>query len=314
MKAETVARIRRIAEEHGYHASAIGRSLATSRTFTIGVVVTTIADLFSAGILSGIEEVAGDHGYSVFLANSNAEPAREVRVVRGFQERRVDGIIVMASRVGAMHVPMLSTMRVPIVLINNQHPSEFVHSVNIENLAASEEATRHLIGLGHRRIAYVGDRNGSHSDTERFGGYRRALESADIPFDPTLVVHGDAHPESGMKSAAQLLSLPVPPTAIFCYDDMTAVGAIREIHDRGKRVPDDVSIIGFDDLPIVQYTEPPLTTIRQPMARMGRIAMETMLELLAGSKSSHHVRVAGELVIRASTAAPRSAVSAVAIH
>ena len=94
-------------------------------------------------------------------------------------------------------------------------------------------------------IAYVGDRNGSHSDTERFGGYRRALDSADIPFDPTLVVHGDARPESGMKSAAQLLSLPVPPTAIFCYDDMTAVGAIREIHDRGKRVPDDVSIIGF---------------------------------------------------------------------
>jgi len=312
VRPETVEKIRRIAEESGYRASAVARSLATRRTNTIGVVVTTIADLFAAGVVSGIEEIAGNHGYSVFLSNSNADPDREVRVVRSFEERRVDGIIVTASRVGALHVPALSRMRVPIVLVNNQHPSEFVHSISIENISASCEATRHLLDLGHRRIAYIGDRNGSQSDTERFGGYRQALDRAGLPFEPELVVHGDGKPEGGIRAIAQLLASPEPPTAVFCYNDMTALGAIRRIHDAGMRVPADISVIGFDDLSIVQYTEPPLTTIRQPMPQMGRMAMETMLELLAGSKSSHHLRVPGELVVRASTAPPKARVSVAA--
>ncbi len=113
-----------------------------------------------------------------------------------------------------------------------------------------------------------------------------------------------------MRAVAQLLDAPHPPTAVFCYDDMTALGAIRHIHDRGLRVPADISVIGFDDLSIVQYTEPPLTTIRQPMAEMGRQAMETMLEILEGSKSSHNIRVPGELVVRASTAAPAARTTA----
>jgi DNA-binding LacI/PurR family transcriptional regulator len=303
VKSDTVQRIRRIAEEFGYRGSAIARSLATQQTRTIGVVVTTIADLFAAGVVAGIETVAGDHGYSVFLANSNADPEREIRVVRTFEERRVDGIIVTASRVGALHLPLLSRMKVPIVLLNNQHPSGFVHSVMIENATASYEATRHLVELGHRRIAYIGDRNGRQSDTERFGGYRHALDVGQIPFQPELVVYGNATPESGREAMVKLLQAPEPPTAVFCYDDMTALGAIREIHANGMRVPGDISVVGFDDLSIAEFTEPPLTTIRQPMAQMGRLAMEAVLDLLGGSGSSHEIRVRGELIVRASTAA-----------
>ena len=181
---ETVEKIQRIAREAGYRTSAAARSLVTRRSDTIGVVVTNIADPFVAGVVSGIEETADQHGLSVFLANSNAEPEREVRVVRKFEERRVDGIIVTASRVGAQYVPLLSHMQVPIVLLNNQHPSQFAHSVMIANVQASLDATRHLIALGHRRIAYLGDRYGHQSDTERFAGYRQALEEAGLPFDP----------------------------------------------------------------------------------------------------------------------------------
>jgi DNA-binding LacI/PurR family transcriptional regulator len=307
VKSETVERIRRIAEQYGYRGSAIARSLATSRSMTIGVVVTTIADLFAAGVVSGIETVAGDHGYSVFLANSNADPEREMRVVRTFEERRVDGIIVTASRVGALHLPLLSRMNVPIVLLNNQHPSEFAHSVMIENFSAGYEATKHLVELGHRRIGYIGDRNGRQSDTERFGGYRQALDAGNLAFQPQLVQYGSATPESGMETMDALLQLAEPPTAVFCYDDMTALGAMRQIRAAGLRVPDDISVVGFDDLSIVQFTEPPLTTIRQPMAEMGRLAMTAMLDLLSGSGATHEIKVRGELILRASTGAPKLA-------
>src|ERR1700676_465434 len=184
---KTAEKIRGIARDTGYRASAVARGLVTRKTRTIGIVVTTIADPFVAEVISGIEQSANDSGYSVFLAESNADPERETNVVRSFAERRVDGIIVTASRVGALYLPLLSEMMVPIVLVNNQHPGAFVHSVMIENVEGSLAAARHLIAFGHRRIAYLGDQLGYQSDTERFAGYRQALEEAGIPFLPELV-------------------------------------------------------------------------------------------------------------------------------
>src|SRR5580693_1614157 len=171
-------------------ASAVARGLVTRRTRTIGLVVTTIADPFASEVAMGIEQAANDHGYSVFLADSNADPIRERQMVQSLAERRVDGIVVTSSRVGALYLPLLSEMRVPIVLVNNQHPGAFVHSVMIGNLAGALEAANHLIRLGHRRIAYLGDQFGYQSDTERFAGYRQALDTAGLPFIPDLVVHG----------------------------------------------------------------------------------------------------------------------------
>jgi DNA-binding LacI/PurR family transcriptional regulator len=266
--------------------------------------VTTIADPFIGEVVSGIEEMANDHGYSVFLANSNADPSREVRVVQTFQQRRVDGILVAASRVGALYIPLLGQLKVPIVLINNQHPEEFVHSVVIDNVTASLEAVRHLIQLGHQRIAYIGDQFGFQSDTERFGGYRQALALADCPFLPELVVHGDGKPEGGMQAMEKLLALATPPTAVFCYNDMSAIGALRGIRARGLRVPHDISLVGFDDLFIAAYSDPPLTTVRQPKRQMGRTAMEILLELFSNAGKRVNIKVQGELVVRESTAPP----------
>jgi DNA-binding LacI/PurR family transcriptional regulator len=302
---ETAVRIQQIAREKGYRPSAVARSLVTRRTKTIGVVVTRIADPFIAEVVSGIEEVANDHGYSVFLANSNANPDREVKVVHSFHERRVDGILVTASRVGALYMPLLAEMRVPTVLINNQHPGEFVHSVMIDNPAASRQATEHLIGLGHKRIAYIGDQFGFQSDTERFAGYRRALEVADVPFLPELIAHGDGKAEGGMLAMEKLLALPEPPTAVFCYNDMSALGGLRAIHAHGWRVPEDISVVGFDDLFIASYTSPALTTISQPMRQMGRMAMEILIKLFSGLTSKTNIKVQGHLIERESTAQPR---------
>ncbi len=301
---KTAERIRQIATRMGYQPNAVARGLVTRKTGTIGVVVTTIADPFIAEVVSGIEEVANDHGYSVFLANSNADPAREIKVVQSFQERRVDGILVAASRVGALYVPLLSRLSVPIVLINNQHPDEFVHSVVIDNFPASVKAVQHLIELGHRRIAYMGDQFGFHSDTERFAGYRQALTLADLPFLPELVVHGDGKPDGGGQAMEKLLGLPVPPTAVFCYNDMSAIGALSRVRAHGLRVPGDISLVGFDDLFVASYVDPPLTTVRQPKQPMGRMAMEIMLKMLSKGHHEAIIRMQGELVVRGSTAPP----------
>lgn len=302
--AETAGRIRRIAEESGYSASAAARSLVTHRTDTVGVVVTNIADPFAAEVVNGIEEAAGELGLSVILANSNAEPEREIRIARSMRERRVDGIIVTSSRVGALHAPALSAMGVAVVLLNNQHPSQTVHSVMIGNTEASVEAVRHLVGLGHRRIAYLGDRHGHQSDTERFAGYRRALEGAGLEFDPELVAHGNGKAEGAAEPMKCLLGIVPAPTAVFCYNDMSALGAIRAIRAHGLRVPADISIVGFDDLPIMQFMDPPLTTVCQPMRQMGRLAVQTLARLVAGEVFENNIIVPGRLVVRNSTAPP----------
>ncbi|MFB3825589.1 MAG: LacI family DNA-binding transcriptional regulator [Bryobacteraceae bacterium] len=301
---ETAERIRQIARQQGYTASAVARSLVTKRTSTIGVVVTTIADPFIGEVVSGIEEMALAHGYSVFLATCHADPQRELRAVRSFQERRVDGILVAASRVGALYMPLLAEMKVPIVLINNQHPGEFVYSVGIDNLQAGRQATQHLVELGHRRIGYLGDRYGFQSDAQRSTGYRQVLEGCDCGFDPDLVAHGDGTPEGGMQAAAKLLALADRPTALFCYNDLEALGALRAARERGLRVPEDLSVVGVDDLFLTSYTVPPLTTVQQPKQEMGRRAALILLELLAGGKPESQVTLEGKLIVRESTTAP----------
>jgi DNA-binding LacI/PurR family transcriptional regulator len=303
VNSQTRALIHRIAEEQGYTVSAVGRSLATNRTGTIGVVVTTIADPFAGEVVSGVEEFALSHRYAVILAACHADPDRELRAVHSLQERRVDGILVMASRVGALYLQMLSKMKVPIVLINSHHPGEFVYSVRIDNVAGARVATKHLADLGHRRIAYIGDKLGFQSDMERFKGYREVLEEAGFGFEPELVAHGDGTPEGGMEAMRRLLNRADRPTAVFCYNDREAFGAMRAIREHGLRVPSDVSLVGFDDLFLSSFVDPPLTTIRQPKREMGFLAGEILLKLLGGEKPESRM-TAGELVVRQSTARP----------
>jgi len=302
---KTAENIRKIAREAGYRPSAVARGLVTRRTRTIGMVVTTIADPFTSEVVSGIEQAASDNGYCVFLADSLANPEREKKVVQAFAEQRVDGIIVTSSRVGALHLPLLTEMMVPIVLVNDQHPGSVAHSVLIQNEEGTRMLTEHLIGLGHRRIAFIGDENGYQSDTERMGGYLKALEQAGIARDNALIAHGNGKPEAALCAMNALLDLSAPPTAVCCYNDMTALGALHAIHARGLRVPEDLSVVGFDDLFLASYTNPPLTTIRQPMRRMGQLAMESLVKLMNGQESVAQIHIPAEMIVRASTAKVR---------
>ncbi len=299
---ETRGRIQKIAHERGYTPNAIARGLVTQHTRTVGVIVTTITDPFAGEVFRGIEEVAGDNNYRLFLGTSNADPVREVNLVKGLREWRVDGVIVASSRVGSLYMPLLKEIGVPIVLINNQRGGPFVQSVGVDNAASACLATRHLIEQGHRVIGYLEGPPEHASSGDRLSGYQRALAQAQIPFDPTLVVSGNGRVEGG-EQVTLLLALSPAPTAIFCYNDMTAIGALRALKARGLRVPDDISLVGFDDIEFASYVDPPLTTIRQPKDEMGRLAMRMLIDLLQ-SRSVTDIVVPGELIVRESTSPP----------
>jgi DNA-binding LacI/PurR family transcriptional regulator len=302
VQSKTAQQIRQKAEEMGYKASAVARSLVTQKTQTIGVIVTSIADPFNGEVVHGIEEVAHDHAYSILLATSHTDPDRVIAVVRSFQERRVDGILITASRVGALYVPQLSEMQVPIMLVNNRHDDKLVHSVTINNLESSRRATQHLIELGHKRISYLGDRLGFQSNIERFAGYQRALAEAGLAMRPDFVIHGNGRPKAAMRAFEHLLNQRERPTAIFCYNDMSGLGVLRAAIIAGINVPHELSVVGFDDLYFTPYLQPPLTTIRQPKRAMGKLAMQRLLDLVAGKSLAKMATVEGELIVRSSTA------------
>jgi DNA-binding LacI/PurR family transcriptional regulator len=267
------------------------------------VVVTSVADPFNGEIVDGLEQTAYAAGYSVVLATSQADPGRELSIVHSFRERRVDGIIVASSRVGALYSRHLTSLHGPIVLLNNQSAG-FSNSVTIDNVSGAGEATEHLAELGHTKIAYIGDSIGMRSDAERKRGYRDALARRGLPAIGNLVANGDGKAEGGRHAASHLLSLRNPPTAIFCYNDMTALGVLEEASARKLQIPRDLSVCGFDDLFFTSFLQPALTTVHQPKRELGEQAMKILLQLLAGEKLLPKIKLKGDLIIRSSTAPP----------
>ncbi len=301
----TRLRIQRIAAAMGYSPSAIARGLATGRTDTIGMVVTTISDPFVAPIVQGAEKRAMEAGYSLILSQSGADPDREIAAVRLLRERRVDGVIVTASRVGELYTPLLSELKVPIVLINNQKGGEFLHSIYVDDLAGAKMAVEYLIELGHERIAYVACPERALSNDRRLSGYEAALRSHGIepPEDFIVQIPGRDDLERGREAIEKLLSMEERPTAVFCYNDLTAIGALQALHLRGVGVPEEVSLVGFDDIPMASMVCPSLTTVAQPKEEMGVKAMEILLALIGGEERDNIV-VRPQLVVRGSTAPP----------
>ncbi len=297
---KTTARIQELAEQMGYTPSAVAQSLLSQRTYTIGVVVTSIADPFVTRVVEGIEKVARQAGYSVFLATSHNDPEQELEIVRTLHRRRVDAIIVAASRVGNLYSAELDQIRVPIVLVNNQEDGEYLHSVATDDTQGAWLAVEHLLALGHRRIGYVSAPNRPKSNRRRLDGYEMALDQAGITYDPSWVVDSsiDDDVARGRASLDSLLATDV--TAVFCYNDLTAIGLLIACREQGISIPQQLSVIGFDNIEPGFYVSPPLTTIRQTRLNMGQLAMVMTLDLLNGEEVQDQV-LSCELVVREST-------------
>lgn len=302
---ETATRIQQLAQEMGYTPSAIAQSLVTQQTQTIGLVVTSISDPFVDRIVDGVEDLATQADYSVFLSSSHADPEREMAVVEAFHRRRVDGVIVLASRVGHLYGERLEQLRVPIVLINNQADSDYLYSVWADDEAGACLAVRHLIDMGHQRIGYIGCHFRPPSNLRRQAGYRAELEQAGIPFDSDLVATPDTSDdiENGCRGLEPLLAAEA--TAVFCYNDRTAIGVLLAAREQDINVPASLSVAGFDNIEPSWYVAPPLTTVHQPRLEMGRRAMQMVLNLLNEQPVTDEV-LPCRLIVRGSTTSPPS--------
>ena len=305
--------IQRLAREMGYTPNGIAQSLQTRRTNTIGLVVTSIADPFLNDVVKGVEEVARAANLSIFLSATHNDPDQEMTVIEMFHRRRVDGILVASSRITREYKKRIDQIRVPTVFINSQAEAQdsILHWVVVDDRLGAQIAVEHLLQLGHRSIGYAGIDSRPRSNRHRLEGYRDALAAAGVSCGESLVMISSGRDASDEEDvAAGQAALPhflhEGATAVFCYNDMVAIGLLRACHEHGVLVPQKLSVIGFDDIAMANYVTPALTTIRQPKVELGRLATRVMLELLEDQHSENHV-LAPELIVRSSTAAPVTA-------
>ncbi len=301
-------RIRSLAAEMGYTPNAIAQSLQTRRTSTIGLVVTSIDDPFLSDVVKGVEEVARVGGFSVILSATHNDPDQEMAIIETFHRRRVDGILVASSRITSKYKKRLDHIRVPTVLINSQAESqdELLHWVAVDDRTGAQLAVEHLLQLGHSAIGYLGVSCRPRSNQQRLQGYRNALAAVGMAYHDEWVVIApgtEATDEEDFAAGQALLPrlLDAGITAVFCYNDMVAIGALMACQERGMTVPQELSIIGFDNIRMASYVTPPLTTIHQPKVELGNLATEVMLDLLHSRPGKNHV-LQPTLIIRVSTA------------
>ncbi|MDM9382180.1 LacI family DNA-binding transcriptional regulator [Chlorogloeopsis sp. ULAP01] len=300
--------IKQLARDMSYVPNGIAQSLQNQRTNTIGVVVTSIADPFFAEVVEGIEQIARTAGLSVLLSASHRDLEQEIAAINSFERRRVDGILVADSRISKHHTKQIAQIAVPTVFMNSQTKDqpEMIHSVSIDDCLGARLAVEHLISLKHTSIGYLGVGDHSRSNQQRLEGYRMALSEAGLPqkTDWVAINDEDNKRSSDVATGQQMLSKLVTAgvTAIFCYNDMVAVGALLACQELSISVPQDLSLVGFDGIALSGYVTPPLTTVSQPMLEIGRLAMQMLLDLL--EEKSVENRVLSPILVKRGSSAP----------
>lgn len=307
VKPETRARVVKAMTRLGYQANLQARSLAGGRSNVIGLLVTELTTQYMGEIVSGIEEVLTAHQYELMLYTTHRKKAKESAFVNMMARGLADGLLIVLPREPEAYLRSLRQRNFPYVLIDQFGIDEMDLSVTAANRDGGYQATNHLISLGHRRIGMITGWMDMISATHRLDGYRSALADHQIAYDDKLVFLGDFTQSSGYRGANALLDLKDPPTAIFASNDMTALGVMDAVRDRGMRVAADISIIGFDDVPIASAVTPPLTTIRQPLSEMGLRATQMLVELIHDPDNHQSsIILPTSLILRGSTAPPRS--------
>jgi LacI family transcriptional regulator, repressor for deo operon, udp, cdd, tsx, nupC, and nupG len=294
----------------GYTPNAAARNLRVRRTMMVLVVVPDIANPFFAEVLRGIDAMLSKHGYGLMIANLDNSPAKEPRYVDLAHAGQFDGILLLCGHIPGDAQRTMASVGVPIVAACERIPEAVFPQVEVNNRAAAAEAVNHLITLGHRRIAYISGPRSNILDQERRAGYADALANAGLTLEPALELDGDFTFRSGATAAASLLSRApsARPTAVFAANDEMAIGFLKAMHAGGSRIPQDISVVGFDAVEYADYCEPTLTTICQPRNEIGARAAELLVEAMMGKPDAGNIRIRldTQLWIRESTAAPGS--------
>jgi LacI family repressor for deo operon, udp, cdd, tsx, nupC, and nupG len=301
----TRTRVMAAIDRLGYAPNVAAKSLRTLRTEKILVTVPDISNPFFSRVIRGVEEAAHAAGYSVLLGDTRHEPEREDEYGAMLRRKEADGLIFLGHRLPACLADMVDTLgaRTPIVNGCEFSPSLRVSSAHIDNARAATEAMDHLYKLGHRRVGVITGPLASPLSRDRLEGAQEAA-ARHRRTDDLRVATGDFSIESGLAQAELLLAGASPPTAIFCFSDEMAIGALEGVRRRGLACPRDISIVGFDDIRYAEHLDPPLTTVSQPMERIGHEVVRLLLDVLSGEADTvTHVTLPHRLIVRASTAA-----------
>lgn len=305
---ETASRVRKVIDQLGFYPNTHARTLGSGRSRMYGLIISDITNPFFPELVKSFEDIAVEHGQEVIVANTDYQPKRMETCVRRMLERKVDGVAIMTSEMEAGLVEMLSRRGMPMVFLDTGTVGLRSSNIVIDYSTGIDQAIEHLAALGHRRIAFITGPMELSSARVRYQAFRNSMQRKKLPIDEELVRNGNHRIDGGQAAASQLLQLREAPTAIVCSNDLTAIGAIGTIHQAGLDVPRDISVIGYDDIEISNFTQPPLTTIRVSRSEIATRAFTALYAVShKGEMQGIAYMIKASLVIRQSTALAKSA-------
>jgi LacI family transcriptional regulator len=307
VREETRLRIQEVALRLGYAPHALARSLITKKTGTLGVLLPDLYGEFFSEVIRGVDLAARRDGYHILVSSSHSDRSEVEAVLRALRGR-IDGLVVMSPEADARALEANLPDSLPIVLLNCRVEGTGFDSINIDNYGGALAMVRHLAGLGHRQIAHVRGAPGNNDAMERLLGYRDAMRSLSEQETDELEIEGDFSEESGYRAGEAILRMQPRPTAVFAANDAMAVGLLSALQEAGLRVPEDIAVAGFDDIPIARFLTPPLTTVRLAIADLGALAVQRLLLAIArgADRERQHEVLPTALVVRGSCGAPLS--------
>ena len=303
----TRERVLAAADRLGYRPSVLARSLRLQQTLMLGMLVPDITNPFFSSIIKGAEDAARERGYNLILCNSEDDPEREATCLHALREHQVDGLLIASSQMADDTITALREEGYPFVLLNRATQSAEDLAVVVDNHAAAVEAIAHLAALGHRRVGHIAGPQNTTTGIDRLQGYLAGVRAYGLADEPELVVEADAFSlEAGREALGVMLAGPARPTAVFAANDLIAIGMLQRLRDMGAAVPGDLSIVGFNDIPLAGLLEPALTTVRVPQLEMGAAGTRLLIDRLEGRPIGDvRLTLPTELIVRASSAAPR---------
>lgn len=296
-------KVMKIIKETGYNPNSVARSLVFKKTHLIGIVIPEISNPYFSQLVRGIEDEANAKGYNIIICNADHDFDKENRSLQILKSKQVDGIIFLTSHLLKEHDLFFKQNLIPTVIIGTNSEKFNIPFVDIDNFSAAYEVVKYLISLGHRRIGLIrGTITYQNVSFFRFEGYKKALEDYGVYFDENLIKVGHYKFESGYRAMEELLKQDCKPTAVFAMNDEMAIGAMNCTIDQGLRVPEDISVIGFDDIPMASMVRPMVTTVHQPIYEMGVEAAKMLIEHLKNpNKSINNVILPHHIIERQST-------------
>lgn len=293
-----------IMKKLNYQPSVIASALMGKKTYTLGLLIPDISNPFFAEVARAIEDQAHLSGYSVIICSTDNKDERVERYISLLEQKSVDGMIIATGVDNPDILAGLEARNVPIVMLSRENDALSVDAVVADDYVGGMMAGRHLTELGHRRMAVLSENRKVSSSRERLRGFKQALAERQIPFDDADIVICEHKVEEGKRAALALLGRPEKPTALFCCNDLLAIGAMQGAKELGVRVPEELSIVGFDNTILAEVTDPPLTTVAQPIAGMGKQAFQLLIEKLTEDDAARQrIVLRPELVVRGSTCA-----------